>query len=406
MNLTPKISNRNFFSFLWHASFLAFAGVFMDVDTIIPAMLIESGGGAIHVGIMTAILLGGSSFTQLFFAPYISNKSYKKKYLLLGINSRIFSLLGLGLILFYLQGQHSVHIIWIIFVLITIFALGGAFANISYTDILGKSVLEKKRKSFLSFKQIITGIVVLFSAFLARKVLSNSSFPLNYAYTFMIGSFALLIASLGFWNLKETEPSVLKISGFQKFIRVLKSELKNNPKLIYFLGFINTQGVVISFLPFLMLYAKEVFKTQSNDTAMFLVFKVVGIVLVSFLILLSANKIKYKWLLYGNVFLSLTMAVGTILINDAVQIKYIFILGGIVYSIFSITMNGVLLEVSGKENRAIYTGFSGAGNVIPAIFPLMAGYLIKTFGFQNFFLLYIVIIFFSIFFLYKLNCKK
>ena len=83
MNLTPKISNRNFFSFLWHAGFLAFAGVFMDVDTIIPAMLIESGGGAVHVGIMTAILLGGSSFTQLFFASYISNKSYKKKYLLL-----------------------------------------------------------------------------------------------------------------------------------------------------------------------------------------------------------------------------------------------------------------------------------------------------------------------------------
>ncbi|MCK5165052.1 MAG: hypothetical protein KAQ72_15100, partial [Desulfobacula sp.] len=171
MNLTRKVSNQNFFSFLWHASFLAFAQVFMDVDTIIPAMLIESGGGATHVGIMTAILLGGASFTQLFFAPYISNKPYKKKYLLIGINSRIFSLLGLGLILFYLQTQNSVHIIWIIFVLITIFALGGAFANIGYTDILGKSVLEEKRKSFLSSKQIITGIVVLFSAFIAGKVI-------------------------------------------------------------------------------------------------------------------------------------------------------------------------------------------------------------------------------------------
>ncbi len=378
----------------------------MDVDTIIPAMLIESGGGAVHVGIMTAILLGGSSITQLFFAPYISNKSYKKKYLLIGINSRIFSLLGLGLILFYLRAQHSVNVIWIIFVLITIFSLGGAFANISYTDILGKSVLEEKRKSFLSFKQIIAGIVVLFSAFLARKVLSSSNFPLNYAYTFMIGSFALLVASLGFWNLKETESSALKISGFKKFIQVLKSELKNNPKLIYFLGFINTQGVVVSFLPFLMLYAKEIFQTQSNDTAIFLVFKVVGIVLVSFFILLSANKIKYKWLLYGNVLLSLSMAIGTILINDAIQIKYIFILGGIVYSIFSITMNGVLLEVSGKENRAIYTGFVGAGNIIPAILPLAAGYLIRNFGFQYFFLLYIAIIFFSVFFIYKLNCKK
>ncbi|MCD4720731.1 MAG: MFS transporter [Desulfobacula sp.] len=378
----------------------------MDVDTIIPAMLIESGGGAIHVGIMTAILLGGSSVTQLFFAPYISNKSYKKRYLLLGINSRIFSLLGLGLILFYLQAQYSVHIIWIIFVLITIFSLGGAFANISYTDILGKSILEQKRKSFFSIRQIIAGIVVLFSAFLARKVLSSSNFPLNYAYTFMIGSFALLIASLGFWNLKETESSMLKISGFKKFFRILKTELKTNPKLIYFLGFINTQGIVVSFLPFLMLYAKKVFQTQSNDTAMFLVFKVVGIVLVSFLILFAANKIKYKWLLYGNVLLSLSMAISTIFINDAIQIKYIFILGGIVYSIFSITMNGVLLEVSGKENRAIYTGFVGAGNIIPAILPLTAGYLIRVFGFQNFFLLYFVIISFSVFFIYKLNCKK
>jgi len=406
MTLTSKISNRNFVSFLWHASFLAFAQVFMDVDTIIPAMLIESGGGAIHIGIMTAILLGGSSVTQLFFAPYISNKPYKKKYLLLGINSRIFSLLGLGLILFYLQAQQSVHLIWVIFVLITIFALGGAFANIGYTDILGKSILEEKRKSFLSLKQIIAGIVVLCSVVLARKVLSNASFPLNYAYTFTIGSFGLLIASLGFWNLKEIQPSKLKIKGFKNFIQVLKSELKINPKLSYFLGFVNTQGIAISFLPFLTLYAKETFHTQSNDTAMFLLFKILGIVLVSFLILLWAEKIRYKWLLYGNVLLSLTMVLGTLFISEGIHIKYIFILGGIVYSIFSITMNGVLLEVSGKENRAIYTGFAGAGNIIPAIFPLAAGYLIKTFGFQNFFLLYILIIVFSVFFIFKLKCTK
>jgi len=359
-----------------------------------------------HVGIMTAILLGGSSFTQLFFAPYISNKSYKKKFLLLGINSRIFSLLGLGIILFYLQSQYSSHIIWIIFVLITIFALGGAFANIGYTDILGKSVLEDKRKRFFSSRQIITGIIVLFAAFLARTVISNSVFPLNYAYTFLIGSFALLIASLGFWNLKETEPSRLKIIGLKNFFQILKSELKTNPKLGYFLGFVNTQGIAVSFLPFLMLYAKEIFKTQSSDTAIFLVFKVVGIVLVSFLILLSASKVKYKWLLYGNVLLSICMTVSAILVYDVIQIKYIFIAGGIVYSIFFITTNGVLLEVSGKENRAIYTGFVGAGNILPALFPIAAGPLIDLFGFQKFFAFYILIILSSVFFIYKLNCKK
>lgn len=76
--------------------FLAFAQNFMDVDTIIPAMIIESGGGAFHIGLMTTIMLGGSSFTQLLFAPYVSNKPYKKKFLLLGVSSRILSLFALG----------------------------------------------------------------------------------------------------------------------------------------------------------------------------------------------------------------------------------------------------------------------------------------------------------------------
>jgi hypothetical protein len=41
MTLTRNISNHNFYAFLWHAGFLAFAQNFMDVDTVIPAMIIE-----------------------------------------------------------------------------------------------------------------------------------------------------------------------------------------------------------------------------------------------------------------------------------------------------------------------------------------------------------------------------
>jgi hypothetical protein len=151
MTLTRKISTHNFYAFLRHASFLAFAQNFMDIDTVIPAMLIESGGKAMHIGIMTAIMMGGSSFTQLFFAPYLSNKGFKKKFLLLGINSRVFSLFALGGILFYLHANQSKIMLGLFFVFITLFSLGGAFAVISYTDILGKSVNENKRKQFFYF---------------------------------------------------------------------------------------------------------------------------------------------------------------------------------------------------------------------------------------------------------------
>ncbi len=406
MVLTKKISSHNFKSFLWHATFLAFAKNFMDVDTIIPSMIVEAGGGAMHIGILTAIMMGGSSLTQLFFAPFVSNKTYKKKFLLFGINTRVFALFGLGMLLFLLQrGQHS-YVLWLVFFFITTFSLAGAFTNISYVDILGKSVNPKRRKTFFSTVQIVGGIVVLVSAFFAKKVLVWKEFPVNYAFMFFIGASFLLIATLGFWNIKEVVPSKLKISGLKAFFKVLKTEIKQNKKLGYFLGYINTQGVAISFLPFIILYAKETFNTQSSDTGLFLIYKISGVVFVSILVLLGAKKVKYNLLLYSNVILSLSLVALALFINDGSLIKYIFVLGGIVFSLFSMSMNGLLLEVSGTENRALYTGFSGAGNILPAIFPLIGGAIISQFGYQTFFIMFMVIIAMAAFFIFKIDCKK
>ncbi len=406
MTLSKKTSNHNFRAFLWHAGFLAMAKNFMDVDTIIPSMLVEAGGGAIHVGLMTAIMLGGSRFTQLLFAPYISNQPFKKKFLIAGINARVLSLAGLGAVLLFLQARFSGYFLGLMFLFITLFSLAGAFANISFTDILGKSVLAGKRKTFFSTRQIITGIVLLGGAFLAGKMLELRAFPVNYSLIFFVGAFLLFIASLGFWSLRETMPSALKISGFKNFWRVLKTELRHNKKLGYFLGFINTQGIAISFLPFIILFAKENYQAQSTDTGIFLLFKVTGIVIVSLLVLLGARKLKYNILLYSNVVLSLMLAVMALFMADMWSIKYIFIAGGIVFSLYNITMNGVLLEISGTENRALYAGFAGAGNILPAIFPLVGGPVIQLFGFQTFFVFFMTIIALTTFFIFKMNCKR
>ncbi len=406
MALTKKISTHNFRSFLFHATFLAFAKNFMDVDTIIPSMIVEAGGGAMQIGILTAIMMGGSSFMQLFFAPYLSNKPFKKKFLLAAINARVFALFGLGGLLFLLTTRQHGYVLWLVFIFITIFSLAGAFANISYTDILGKSVNQNKRKTFFSSVQIVGGVVVLIGALFAKRVLVWKEFPLNYAFMFFIGASFLLIATGGFWSIKEVTPSALKISGFKAFMKVLKTELKQNKKLVYFLGYINTQGVAISFLPFIILYAKETFNTQSSDTGIFLIYKVIGIVLVSVLVLLGAKKVKYNLLLYSNVLLSLSLVALALFINDGAMIKYIFVLGGIVFSLFSMSMNGLLLEISGNENRALYTGFAGAGNILPAIFPLIGGAIISQFGYQAFFIFFMVIIAMAGFFIFKIDCKK
>ncbi len=406
MTLTSEHSRNNYLSFIWHGLFLALAQNFMDVDTILPAMLLEAGGGAVHIGILTTIMMGGSSVTQLIFAPYISNHSFKKRFLLLGINSRILALAGLSVLLLLSQRIGESYILWLIFILISIFSLGGAFANVSFTDIFGKSVFDSQRKSFFSIRQAIMGAGVFVSAFFAKKVLVSASYPNNFALMFMIGFISLSVASLGFWNIKETVPSSLKIGSFRNFLNYFKNELKENPRLKYFLGFVNTQGIVITMMPFLLLYSKEVLNTGAGHTGVYLIFKVLGTVLTGLTIFFLKDQIKYGLMLKGNVLAALLAPLILVFGGDSIPFEAFFLIGGIVFSIYSISMNGILLEISGKENRTIYTGIAGAGNVLPALFPLLGGLLIKNFGYTSFFILFSIIVISSLYFIIKIDCKK
>lgn len=406
MKLSSKISKHNFSSFLWHGIFLAFAQNFMDVDTILPAMLIECGGGAIHIGILTAIMMGGATITQLFFAPIISNFSYKKKFLLLGINARMIAILGLAFLLLFSDLLSQQNTLWLIFILITFFAIGGAFANVSYTDIFGKSVLADQRKSFFSIRQVIIGIGLFLSAFIAQKILVSTGYPDNYMRMFFIGFVALGIASLGFWKIKEVVPSTLKIKNLNHFVSFFKKELKENKRLKYFLAYVNTQGIVVSLMPFLLFYAKENFDGGVGQTGLFLLFKVIGTVFAGLMIFFFKKNIKYHNLLNINVFLALIIPISILMFADTMSIAPFFIIGGIVFSIYNISMNGVLLEVSGNENRTLYTGIAGVGNLLPALFPIIGGLIINQFGFSTFFIIFIIIVTSSLYFIYKLNCKK
>ena len=67
------------------------------MDTVVPAVLIKSGGGPVAVGVLTAIMLGISKLFQLVFSRSFEPFPYKQKYLITGIFLRIFSLLLLAI---------------------------------------------------------------------------------------------------------------------------------------------------------------------------------------------------------------------------------------------------------------------------------------------------------------------
>jgi len=404
--LTEKISKINFRAFIWHGIFLSLASNFMDVHTIIPSMLIKAGGNAVMLGFLTAIMVGGSGLMQIIFAGFLSNKTHKKKYLLLGINFRIITLLLLAFILFRSDFISNQMLIFYIFILISVFSFSGSFANISYVDIMGKSIIYQKRKRFFSIKQAISSIGIFISAIIVRAILKHLSYPNNYGTLLLLAGILLFLASFGFWKIKEISVKFINKQSFWKFFKMIPQEISQNSNLKNYLFIINCLGLAFSFIPFMILFAKRNFELSYSFIGNILLLKIIGMLITSLILYKRSEKFEYKKLLYfsfvlGTIIPLLSLFFG----NNQLIYQLLFVLTGIFITTFNISRNGILVEISSNENRATYTGISGAGNILPTFFPLVAGILISLLGYYITFSIVSLIVASSFVFIKKINCR-
>jgi len=403
----PGVLKRNFKAFIWHAVFLSLAQKFMDVNTVIPTMLIQSGGTPVHLGILTAIMVGGNSFMGIFFASFLTHRERKRKYLITGIYLRVGALLSMGLVLAYAGMLSGGAIIAFILILMTTFSFSGAFAGIAYTDILGRAIDAKSRKSFFIVKQTLASIGILASAFLARRALQLLSYPRNYSVLFLIAGGLLLIATIGFWIIREDPVEVKgKLSLGERF-KLLKDAFVKDKNLRNYLYLTNMVSLGFAIIPFLIAFAKTNFGLTSNDTGNFLVLQVTGMVVSTLVFRFFSRSQGYKGIL------AVFIIAGALLPSLALLFRFskglyftLFFLSGVVLAARQISLPGILLEISTDENRVIYTGLSGLGSIGVLVYPVFAGIIIQYFGYTVIFIMTSILVLGSFYFSRKVTCKR
>jgi MFS family permease len=404
--LTEKQYKLNFTAFVWHALFLSLMKPFLDTDTIIPAMIIKAGGNETLIGLATAILVSFGMLFQFFFGSFVSNKPMKKTHILIAINIRVLAILGLGVVLIFFNSINHSYALLYIFLLISIFAISGAYGGISYTDLVGKSIKVEKRKAFFSIKNLIGALGFFGAAFVAKRILKSYHFPKNYAYLYIIASILLAIASLAFWVLRERITIPTQKKNLREFIKLIPVELKQNKNLKYYLILINTLVLSITAFPFLVSYAKSISGISNAKIGNFLIMKVAGMVIFSLLIFIMHKKTNYKSMLIASVILGSAIPIlALIFAHNALMYSFIFFIAGSLFSILKIAKEGILIEISNNKNRAEYAGIAGAGSILTSILPLFSGILIAKLGYTIVFISISVIVLSSLYFTLKLDCK-
>jgi MFS family permease len=84
----------------------------------------------------------------------------------------------------------------------------------------------------------------------------------------------------------------------------------------------------------------------------------------------------------------------------------VFVLAGFSLTAYEIVMSGILVEISTNENRALYTGISGTGSLLPVIFPIIGGIFISRVGYFPVFVVSALLMSVSMFFVRKIQCQQ
>jgi hypothetical protein len=394
---------RNFFAFLWHGIFLALAATLIDMNTVTSSLILEAGGKEIVLGLVTAIFVGVPLLVQLIFASFLSSKNRKKPFLLLGIYMRVFSLAIIGILL--ISPIKGTSLLVFIIVSISIFSFSGVFAGVSYTDLLGKSIPRDLIRKFMSYRQILRSIFAILGVFAAKIILKIYKYPKNYSVMFLLASLLLGIASIGFWLIRENYELNKKLPSFWKILKSVPGVIVKDKNLRNYVFFSNFTGFGLIIAPFYVLLARKAFPLPDDFVGNFLLFQMVGIAVASFFWGGYLGRNGYRKVLNRCVILGAIIPILALILSYTNPYAYsiVFLLSGFTMSARQMSFEGVLIEITTTDNRALYIGISGALNLVTALLPLIMGILIKYIGFSIVFLMISFMVATSLFFLKKIS---
>ncbi len=417
-------------AFYWHAFFLALTTSLTEVNTVMPALVLEAGGTVVAVGALTAIMIGLPLVSQLLFAGFLHTRPRKKPYLLLGINMRVLAL-AFGAAAILTVGI-SPLIIPAVFLAMTVFSLSGAFAGVSYTDLVGRLVRQDQRRVFFVRRQVISSLGLLVSAVVTRFLLGATSFPDGYAWLFAAASGFLLVASAGFWALAEPRPAPAPDAsapdapapdapaqgtlggdasgseapgpdahgrdaparsgrsgrsgrgGMAAALRQAPVLLRQDANLRSLILVVNLFALGITSIPLVTALALRTYEPSPATVGTFVVIQISGMLLLAPVWTRVIRRGGFRLLLTVEVALLVALFPLALVLSATAPLAAfaaLYLLTGAILSAQRISVDGALVQISPDGSRALYAGVFGAANLASAVLPLLTGGLVSAVGY-------------------------
>jgi len=379
---------RNFFGALWHGAFLALGMAFTQPTTVIAAFVADLTGSTIWVGGLATVLTVAGALPQIFVARWIEPRRYKMPFLLLAIYLRVASWAALSWLIFALGSERPQLLAWALVGLLAVFYAGGGMGGVPYTDIIGKVIPPGRRGAFFGGRQALAGPLAVGAALLARHFLATVEYPNNYALLFGAAAAALLVASLGFWLIREP-PRVeteRKVTTWREYSGQIRSTIRRLRKLV---AVQILTGFSLMAFPFYIVYARQVLGAPQEAIAWFILTQVVGGTLANLLWARLVDRYGSRCMLMVCATVSTLiplMAIGLGHLGWKGMLPVFFLVGAIING-RSVGFSSALLELAPAAERPTYSALDKVLILPVAFLSLIAGVLLQHWSYPELFLL-------------------
>lgn len=382
-----KHLRRNFFANVLDAGFWFLGDSFVAAYTILPVFMSTLTDSPILIGMLPALEGAGWFLPQLFLAKHLESKNRRLPLVLkLGVFDRLpYLFLALGTFLILKVDQNVAIVMFLVFYGIKVFSSG--LVALPWQELIATVIPVSHRGRYWGFSLVLGKLLGLFGAFIAGLMLARITYPLNYAYMFLIG-FVCVVISYFFLSLNvepeiERHTSAISISVWERIKTILRTD-KNFATFLVNRGF-----VFLSFmgLAFVTVYGIERFNLPISYSAVFtgvmLSTEIVGYAIWGTV----GDRDGYKRVIEASNGLLIAGFLGLLFVKSVWGLYVVFGILSFAHSGEYIADQNIAMEFGKEADRPTYIGMSKTliGPFL-LVSPIIGGGIVKLWGYQSMFI--------------------
>lgn len=363
----------------------------VDSATVMSALVYQLTGSSVAVGAVSTILRLGWLLPQLFVGYFAGRGASSMPFYIVGAFGRTAAIAILAIVLWIGATAGWAHAtlgaatlgLWVLYAFLS------GIVGVPYNDIVARSVPSEQRSRMLSIRFFGGGVIALFVAALADRLLRTLEFPASYAAVLGVAAILMLLSSFIFTAMGEPERNTpLKVAGsFTAYLREGVVTFREDPVFRRFVFAQWCGGAVLIAAPFFIVAADKL-EVGFENVALLLGAQTIGA--------LVGNPL---WGWWGDRRGKLSLMRGIAVARTAPPIALLvlllipvpaeallpillivfFVLGALMNGL-TIAVIGLLMEISPDNQRPAYSGYFNALTAPGFVLPLVGGFAVTILG--------------------------